>query len=797
MIMPEQTAQTIDADTKLYSSRILKLYLEYLQTHYPDVDRTVLLENAGIQRFEIDDPDYWFSQRQVDRFHAALDAVVAHPNIAREVGRYSGSAKTTGPIKQYIMGFLNPRIAYWVVGKVGNRLSRAHTFHVTVTARNALDLRVTLQPGVSEKPFQCENRTGMLEALARIFTNEFAHVEHPRCLHSGDPECFYHITWKEPRSQRWKRFRNALAALSVVFCAGAFFFVPLATSGGLVLLCGLATLLLSWHAEHLYTVELHQQIETQGDAARELLDEMKDRYEHLALIQEISEAIAPILDMEQLVTAVMALLKKHLDFQRGMFLLPDSLCSQLVYHAGYGYTEQQDTFLQHFTVDLDPSKSKHVFLSVFTTQMPAFFSVESRLSDTERHMAEHLNIQSLVCIPIVHQHNMLGILAFDQPEPARPVTKTDLNLLTAIAAQIAFSVTNIHSFQQLQQSEERYRSILKNMEEGFYEVDLTGHIAFCNDALCRMLGYSRNELLGMESQRLLAETAFKEVVRTALNEVFHTTDDIWEILGDNTFGEYEIVRKDGTRRIMESSITLKVDHDGHPIGFQGVSRDITDRKQAEAKLKAALHEKEILLKEIHHRVKNNLQVISSLLNLQARVLHNEQDRALFQESQQRIRTMALIHEKLYQSADLTRIDFREYVNHLLCDISQSYGSAMRGIQIINDIPAIELHIDTVIPCGLIINELVSNALKYAFPEGEGTLKIAFRLTDTRYQLMIQDDGVGLSESFDLNHLDSLGLQLVQGLVEEQLDGTFELQRDAPGTCWCISFQEQPNKEAQS
>jgi len=788
MTMPEPTVHSIDTDTKLYSSRLLKLYLEYLHAYYPDVDRTALLENAGIQRFEIDDPDYWFSQRQVDRFHTALDAVIAHPNIAREVGRYSAKARTTGPIKQYLMGFLNPRIGYWVAGKVITRLSRAQTFHVTFTARNALDLRVTLRPGVSEKLFQCENRLGMLEALAQIFTNEFARVKHPQCLHTGDPECVYHISWKEPFSQIWKRVRNMVTAFGVVFCTGAFFFVSPTTLGGLGLVWGLIILLLSWYVEHLYTTELRQQIETQGDAARELLDEMQSRYEHLSLIQEISEAIAPILDMEQLITTVMALLKKHLDFQRGMFLLPDPLCSQLAYHTGYGYTERQDTFLQNFTVDLDTSMSPHVFLSVFTTQTPAFFSSESALSDLERLMVEHLNIRSLICIPIVYQDTTLGILAFDRHELARPVTKTELSLLTAIAAQIAFSIANIHSFQQLQQSEEQYRSILKNMQEGYYEVDLAGHITFCNEALCRMFGYSRNDLIGMDSRCLFEESTFNDLVHIAAN--------IQKDLSDTTIAEYEVVQKDGTRSLVESSITLKVDQDGHPIGFQGVSRDITERKQAEKHLKATLYEKEILLKEIHHRVKNNLQVISSLLNLQARVLHNEHDRMLFQESQQRVRTMALIHEKLYQSADLTRIDFQEYVDHLLRDVSQLYGSSMQSIQITTDIPTIELHIDVAIPCGLIINELVANALKYAFPIGHGTVTITFRQIDTQYQLTIQDDGVGLPESFDLTQLNSLGLQLVQGLVEEQLDGIFELQQDAPGTCWCISFQTQPNEEAQ-
>jgi two-component sensor histidine kinase len=233
---------------------------------------------------------------------------------------------------------------------------------------------------------------------------------------------------------------------------------------------------------------------------------------------------------------------------------------------------------------------------------------------------------------------------------------------------------------------------------------------------------------------------------------------------------------------------LKTDQQGHPSGFQGICRDVTERKQAEKHLKAALYEKEILLKEIHHRVKNNLQVVSSLLNLQAQVLHNDHDRMLFQESQQRVRTMALIHEKLYQSADLTRIDFQEYVTLLLRDVILSHGGAMEDIQVITDISAIELHIDTAIPCGLIINELVTNALKYAFPKGQGTLKIAFRHTESWYRLTIQDDGVGLPENFDLRHLDSLGLQLVQGLVEEQLDGIFECRQNTPGTCWAIAFQ---------
>ncbi|MFN2108821.1 MAG: histidine kinase N-terminal 7TM domain-containing protein [Anaerolineae bacterium] len=207
--------------------------------------------------------------------------------------------------------------------------------------------------------------------------------------------------------------------------------------------------------------------------------------------------------------------------------------------------------------------------------------------------------------------------------------------------------------------------------------------------------------------------------------------------------------------------------------YERAHREITERAQAEAKIKASLKEKEILLQEIHHRVKNNLQVISSLLNLQSQGIQDEKTLEVFQESQNRIRSMALIHEKLYRSSDLARVDFAEYIRNLASFLIRSYKS--RAVRLDLQAADIYLSIDDAVPCGLIVNELISNALKHAFVDGrEGEICVMMQqLADRQVRLVVRDNGVGLPKDVDYMNTGSLGLQLVTMLVE-QLDGTIEI-----------------------
>ena len=218
---------------------------------------------------------------------------------------------------------------------------------------------------------------------------------------------------------------------------------------------------------------------------------------------------------------------------------------------------------------------------------------------------------------------------------------------------------------------------------------------------------------------------------------------------------------------------------------EALKNEFADRKKAEGQALAMLGEKEVLLKEIHHRVKNNLQIISSLLSLQSGSSSEESLAKKFRDSQDRIRTMALIHEKLYQSSDLSHIDFGEYVGSLTGYLSRSYQVGGK-VRMDLDIPDISLDIDVAIPCGLIINELVSNSLKYAFPEGQsGKIYISLAQGTGGYELTVGDDGKGLSQGFDFHTSPTLGLLLVNTLVE-QLDGTMVLD-GIHGTCFRITF----------
>lgn len=223
--------------------------------------------------------------------------------------------------------------------------------------------------------------------------------------------------------------------------------------------------------------------------------------------------------------------------------------------------------------------------------------------------------------------------------------------------------------------------------------------------------------------------------------------------------------------------------------------ELAERQRAEEQLRASLQEKDVLLKEVHHRVKNNLQVVSSLLSLQSRAVHDPQILSALRDSQGRVRTMGLIHERLYQSQDLSRVDFAEYMRSLVIYLFNSYGMEPVRVSLDVQVPAgLTMGVDVAIPCGLIVNELVSNAFKHAFPGGrKGTLHVELAPAgDGTMRLLIADDGVGLPEGFDVRDTRSLGLKLVASLTGE-LGGRLDVA-SGPGTTFKITFPAQGGRE---
>jgi len=218
-----------------------------------------------------------------------------------------------------------------------------------------------------------------------------------------------------------------------------------------------------------------------------------------------------------------------------------------------------------------------------------------------------------------------------------------------------------------------------------------------------------------------------------------------------------------------------------------LEQEVGERQRAEEQVRGTLREKEVLLQEIHHRVKNNLQIVSSLLSLQSRYVQDPRARELFKDGQHRIKSMALVHEQLYKSQDLAGINFGPYIQYLAADVFRSYGVMPARIRLHMTLADVSLGINTAIPCGLILQELLSNCLKHAFPaNARGAVSIDLHSDDNhRVLLSVRDTGVGLPTKVDLQNPDTLGLQLVSALVD-QLDGTLEVNR-SPGTTFTLTF----------
>ncbi len=326
-------------------------------------------------------------------------------------------------------------------------------------------------------------------------------------------------------------------------------------------------------------------------------------------------------------------------------------------------------------------------------------------------------------------------------------------------------------------SEEKFRAIINNSTDIIRILDVYGKIIFESPSSERILGYPEGALLGKSPMEYIHPDD-RELVKTDLEAVFQNTNP-------GTPTEFRIKKVDGSYLAVES-ISQNMFNVPSVAGIVVTTHPIEERKNMENAIKSSLREKEILLKEIHHRVKNNMQIISSLLNLQKEYVDDYEAINVLQESQNRVKTMSIIHEKLYQSDNLTHINIKEYVEKLINDLFFSY--AVTNITPVLDIKKIKLNIETALPCGLIISELVSNSLKYAFPEDTtGKLNVSMKKIEDKFELIICDNGVGLPKDLDFKNTESLGLQLVNNLVG-QLDGQIEVNNSL-GTKFRITFKE--------
>jgi PAS domain S-box-containing protein len=335
----------------------------------------------------------------------------------------------------------------------------------------------------------------------------------------------------------------------------------------------------------------------------------------------------------------------------------------------------------------------------------------------------------------------------------------------------------------LQEQRSFLRTIIDLNPSFIFAKDREGRFTLANSALATAYGASPENLIGKTDADFNARR----------DEVEKFRGDDLQVMDTRTkkfIPEEEFTDTEGGQHWMQVIKIPIVGDGGVADQMLGVATDITERKHAEERLRGSLREKEVLLKEIHHRVKNNLQVVSSLLSLQAGQMKDEQSRQALGECKQRVRSMALIHENLYRSGDLANINFGDYLAAVTNELVRSFG---RGIRTAFELEPILLSIDVAIPCGLIVNELVTNALKHGFPDGrEGTVAVSLRKTgELSAEFAVRDDGVGIPPQVDLRSLKSMGMNLVLSLVD-QIGGTVTTEREG-GTTFRVAFPLKPHE----
>jgi len=336
------------------------------------------------------------------------------------------------------------------------------------------------------------------------------------------------------------------------------------------------------------------------------------------------------------------------------------------------------------------------------------------------------------------------------------------------------------SEEALRKSEHRLRNLVRLMPEIVFETGPEGQITFTNENAYDVLGYTEKDLeAGINALEFIAPE-HRDRAKSNLGRVFAGED-----IG---VSEYEVLKSDGSRIPVLIHTSRRVEN-GEPIGLCGVIVEISERKRMEDDLRQALSDKDRLISEIHHRVKNNLLIIQSLLRLQSGGIEDELSREYLLASEDRIRVISMIHERLYRSGDPRGLDAKEYIEALAWQLYRKYKASSEGIRLEVDISAERIDVETALPCGLIVSELLTNSLKHAFPDGrEGTIYIALKQKpDGDSLLSVRDTGVGLPDDLDMEQADTLGMKIVNTLTR-QIRGSLDMER--LGGVWVrVSFRE--------
>lgn len=490
----------MEKDAPLYSSRITRSYLDYLSLHHPDCSIDEILSYAGIERWEVEDPAHWLTQDQVDRFHDILVEKTGDENISREVGRHAAWSESMGVAKQYVLGMMNPESVYLLFGRLASLFTRGTRIKARKLGPGLIEVTATPEAGVHEKPFQCQNRLGNLEAVTLPFFNRPADVEHPECLHEGGKACRYLIHIPKVNYLGWRQARNiaGLAAFPVlpvlVLTLPPGLWVPLALAGGLLITA------LAWTAERLEKKTLARNLRVQGEAARGRIEEMRTRTTHARLFQEIGAAASTIRDEDGMIRAILAAMERRLNFKRAMILLVREGETLLTYSGGYGYREEEESLFKGLQISLQAKSPGEPVITDIKDRSPIILDTPESLSENlYPELAElltRLGISSCILAPLVYELDTFGMMIFHHASSVWPLTRSDLTLIEGVASHTAVSIANARGYRKLEVSERNFRELVQGANSVILRCDPQGRVIFINRFARELFGLTEEEIMG-------------------------------------------------------------------------------------------------------------------------------------------------------------------------------------------------------------------------------------------------------------------------------------------------------------
>jgi PAS domain S-box-containing protein len=570
-------------EASLYNSRITKNYAEYISQYLPELNMQPILDYAGITSYQLEDEGHFLTQTQIDRFHDILIKTTEDPNIARKVGQHATFSQSAGAVSQYLLGFMTPSAAYTTLGKFYPRLSRGSSLKVRKLGSNQVEVTAIQNPGVTEKPYQCENRLGSFEGIAKLFTNELAHIEHNTCMHIAGDRCVYNITWKSTPAFIWKRVTNYSYLLSLFICLFLFYSLPGSYRDAAILCVILTVMGISRYQLYLENKELATTATNHGNTANELLNEINSRYNNSLLVQEIGQAASSILDIDKLLQFTMEAVERRLNFDRGLIMLANKERTRLVFRVGYGYTPDEETLLINTKFHLDNPKSRGPFIVSFKQQKPYlindFIKVAQDMSERSRDFVNKLHVKSYICVPIIYEGRSEGILAVDNHRTKRKLNQSDINLFLGIAPQLGISINNARFYELIREREQQFRALSENAPDIIYTIQTNGRFAYVNPAWERILGHRKEDVVGKRFIAFLKKEDIKRFIHI-FNQIRDNKQRFVDIYGS-------ILHKDGSERLFHMSGAPNIDSDGNVTGAVGTFRDITELKKSELGLREA------------------------------------------------------------------------------------------------------------------------------------------------------------------------------------------------------------------